>query len=69
MTLSQMLDNALNGMDTDHKASIKTILTTMHTDVTTQMTTYGTKPMETAAFEAMTVGFAQELMAMMKPKA
>lgn len=69
MTLSAMLDNALNGMDTDHKATVKTTLTTLHDDVVTQMTTYGTKAQEKAAWEAMVVDMARKLQGMMKPKA
>lgn len=69
MSFSTDMDKALNGMDTDQKASVKTAFTDFQTAMDTQHTAYGTKAMEKAVFKDELIDLAHKQMARMKPKA
>lgn len=69
LTFSQEMDKALNGMDTDVKASVKTAFTDFNTAMATQHTAYGTPPSELAAFKDELIELAKNQTARMRPKA
>lgn len=69
LTFAQEMDKALNGMDTDQKASVKTAFTDFQTAMDTQHTAYGTGAREKAAFKDELIELAKNQTARMRPKA
>lgn len=66
MSFSTDMDAALDGMDTDHKATVKSAFTTFQTAVSGEQTTYGTEDPEKIAFNERLIELGRDLAAQMR---